>query len=125
MGEKQSNILIAEDDDQIRKVIRGEFERQGIGVLEAKNGDEALALSLSEHPDVIVLDVLMPKMHGIDIIKKLQKDEWGKNAQIVLLTNFADDPRVLELVEEGDYELFNKAETKLETLVQVIKNKLL
>ncbi|MFA6097992.1 MAG: response regulator [Patescibacteria group bacterium] len=123
MTDKKS-VLIAEDDEPVRRVIKNELEKAGIKVIEAQNGEEALAISLNEHPSLILLDVLMPKMHGMEFLRKLHDDEWGKSARVILLTNFAEDPRVLEAVKEGRCGLLNKAETRLEDVVAKIKEKI-
>lgn len=123
-GEEKKKLLIAEDEQQIRSVIRKECERLGIVVFEADNGEDALAVALKEHPGVILLDILMPKMHGIETLRKLRQDAWGKKAEVILLTNFADDPKVLEAVKEGNCLLLNKSETKMEALLGLIKKRI-
>ncbi len=120
----QKKVLLAEDDASVRQVLRKELERDSIAVIEAADGQEALDKALAERPNVILLDVIMPKMHGMEILRKIQEDEWGKDVPIILLTNFADDPKVAEAVKEGRCELINKAETNLTAILKAIKDKL-
>lgn len=128
MGEKnmdtQKTILLVEDDIAIRTIIRDTLAKEGIQVLEASNGEEALGIALNRHPHVIVLDVIMPKMHGMDMLQKLRELEWGKKVPILFLTNYADDPRVVQAVKEGYGELLKKAESRLEDVVAKIKEKI-
>src|SRR3989304_617137 len=81
------NLLIIEDEMPLLKIMMEEFSNSNIKVMGAPNGKEGLELALSKHPDLIVLDLLMPKMNGITMLKKLREDEWGKNASVIILTN--------------------------------------
>ncbi|MDD5040622.1 MAG: response regulator [Patescibacteria group bacterium] len=116
-------VLIVEDDESVRRVLHNELEKQGVAVLEAENGEAAFMSALKDHPDLILLDVIMPKMHGMDLLRKLREDDWGKNVPIILLTNFADDPRVVEAVKEGRCELLSKAEAKLDDIIQKVRER--
>jgi CheY-like chemotaxis protein len=120
----RKKILIVEDDAAIRKVLKDALEKEGVGVLEASNGEEALGIAINRKPNLIVLDVIMPKMHGMEMLRKLRETEWGKNVPILFLTNFADDPSLREAVKEGYGELLKKAETKLEDVIIKIKEKI-
>lgn len=113
-----------EDDESIRKILRNEFDKVGILVFESENGEKAMELAYSEHPDLILLDYLMPKMHGMEMLRKLHEDEWGKKVPVILLTNFPDDPKVKEAVKEGKCELLRKSEVKLEDVIKKVKEKI-
>ena len=117
-------LLIVEDDAAVRKVLGNELRKEGVVVFEAENGEEAIKLANDEHPDLIVLDVIMPKMHGMDMLRKLQEDEWGKNVPVLLLTNYANDPRVVQAVKDGRCECLSKAEAKLTDIIKKIKEKI-
>ncbi len=81
-----------EDDDVIRDVLKDKFNQEGFSVLQAKDGEEGLAIALSEHPDLILLDIVMPKMDGLTVMKKLrQTNGWSKNVPIILLTDLEVD----------------------------------
>lgn len=123
MGD-QKKILIVEDDDAVRKILVAELEKSGVIVSEANNGEVAVEMALSKKPDLIILDVIMPKMHGIDMLRELEKDEWGRQVKVLLLTNFADDPRVLEAVKQERCDLLSKADTNLSKILAVVKKKL-
>ena len=120
----EKKVLIVEDDESIRKVLKMELEKEGIVVFQAENGEEAIKLAEAEKPNVLLLDIIMPKMHGMDMMRKIQENEWGKNIPIIILTNFADDPRVIEAVREGRCDLLKKAESKLEDIISKVKEKL-
>jgi two-component system response regulator MprA len=107
MAEKLGNnkkILVIEDDPALRGVLHDKFTLDGFSVLEAKDGEEGLAMSLSEHPDIILLDIVMPRMDGLTVMKKLREmNEWGKNVPVVLLTNLsADDEKINQAIVDNE-----------------------
>ena len=71
-------ILIVEDDNSVRKVFKDRLLQEGFSIIEASDGEEGLATALKEHPDLILLDILMPKMDGMTMLSKLHQDEWGR-----------------------------------------------
>ena len=82
-------ILIIEDEEPILSALTDKTRQTGFAEpLAARNGEEGLALALKEHPDLLLVDILMPKMDGITMVKKLREDAWGKSAKVVILTNF-------------------------------------
>ncbi len=95
----------------------------GFEVVEATNGEEALGIAINRRPDVIILDFIMPKMHGLDFLRKLRDLDLGRKIPILLLTNFSDDPGIIRAVAEGYCELLKKAETSLGDIVSKVKEK--
>jgi CheY-like chemotaxis protein len=117
-------VLIVEDEQSIRSMLHIALEKGGMQVVEAANGQEALTLVFQEKPNVILLDVIMPKMHGIDMLNALQADAWGKKVPVILLTNYADDPRVIKVVDEKRCDLMRKEESRVEDIICKIQEKL-
>ena len=64
-------ILIVEDDNALAGILYDKFSQEAFGILEAKNGEEGLELALAKHPDLILLDIMMPKMDGMTMLKKI------------------------------------------------------
>lgn len=94
---KQKTVLVIEDDKSLRKAIVDTLHLKKIEVVEAGNGEEGVKLALSKHPDLILLDLLMPKMDGMTAFKKIREDHWGKNVPVIILTNMsATDERLVE-----------------------------
>src|SRR3990167_5025363 len=89
---KKIAIEVIEDDLSLRAVLRDKFVLEGWNVTEARNGEEGLAIALRDRPDLIVLDIIMPVMDGMTMMRKLrQTNEWGKEVPIILLTNLSAD----------------------------------
>ena len=116
-------ILIAEDEESMRSALADKIRYAGFAEpLTAKNGEEGLLLALREHPDLLLVDILMPKMDGITMIKKIRKDSWGKTAKIIILTNFDTTDEMLKdvaLTEPSFYLL--KSNWKIDDVILKIK----
>jgi CheY-like chemotaxis protein len=95
-------ILIVEDEPMIRKALVEQFsDVKNLTVMSAKDGKEGLTASLREHPDFILLDIIMPVMNGLEMLNELRKDEWGKTAQVMILSNLADTEKKAEASAQG------------------------
>jgi len=128
--DNKKRILVieeVEDDILLQDVLQDKFNLEGFSVLRAKDGEEGLAIALSEHPDIILLDIILPKMDGLTMMKKLRHtNEWGKNVPIILLTNLgADNEEINKAITENEpaYYLV-KSNYTLDDLVEKIKERL-
>jgi len=91
-------ILIVEDETYLREVLRDKLNYTGFKTLEASNGKEGYQLALRQKPDLILLDLLMPVMNGIEMIKKLSTDHWGANVPIIIMTNVNDLKTIISMM---------------------------
>lgn len=124
MEDKQKIILIVEDEAALRGALSDKFTRAGFAVLEAGNGEEGLEVAKREHPDIILLDVMMPIMSGMAMFKQLREDTWGKSAKVIMLTNLNDAENIAGAMEKGSYDYFIKSDWKIEDLVTKVKESL-
>ena len=124
MGNLGKKILIVEDEISLLKALEEKFAHEGFEVLKARNGEEGLQTALLNHPDIILLDIIMPKMDGITVIKELRKDAWGKNAKIILLTNLSSPESVTEAIQNNVFDYLVKTNWKLEAIVLKVKTML-
>jgi DNA-binding response OmpR family regulator len=83
---KQPVVLAADDDEDILELIVFRLERSGYTVLQARDGAEALELARRSRPDLAVLDVMMPKLDGFELTRRLREDESTSKMPIILLT---------------------------------------
>ena len=116
--------MIAEDEEPLLKAMVTKFSSEGFVVLQAHDGEKALQIALKERPDIILLDILMPKMDGMTVCKKLREDNWGKDAPIIFLTNLNDVKRVTEATEEGVFDYLVKSDWHINDVVKKVKEKL-
>jgi DNA-binding response OmpR family regulator len=124
MPELNKKILVVEDESPLRRALHDKLQLEGYTVLEALNGEEGLEIALREHPDLILLDVIMPKMDGLTMLKKLRENDWGKKVKIILLTSISDDVEVAHEVKKGAYDSLVKSDTKMKEVVDRIRERL-
>jgi DNA-binding response OmpR family regulator len=90
----QPLVLVVEDDADIRDLVRYRLERTGYRVITAPDGEIGLALALEHTPDLAILDVMMPKMDGYELTRRLRQEEATSKMPIILLTARAQDTDV-------------------------------
>lgn len=117
-------ILVVEDDNSLLNVLRDKLAKEGFEVIRTQNGEEGLAAAFSGHPDLILLDILMPKMDGIAMLKQLRQDEWGKTVPVILLTNVGDVKHISDAVNNNVTDYLVKSDWDLVAVVKKIKDKL-
>lgn len=120
-NESIKKILIVEDEMPQLGILCDKFLIEGFRIIEAKNGIDGLRLAISEKPDIILLDVLMPKMDGLEMVKKLREDEWGRSVPLIILSNSADVEKIEQAMENQVYAYFVKTDTKIEEVVEKVK----
>lgn len=122
----QKTVLIVEDDVAFQQIILQALEKGGFMALGASDGQDGLAMALSKHPDLILLDILMPH-DGITMLDELRRDEpYGKQVPIIFLTNFAPDTkRIIQAVETHEPVFYLiKADTTPALVVEKVQEAL-
>ncbi len=117
-------ILIVDDEETLRKALVEKLTNEGFTTLEAYNGQIGLQSALENHPDIILLDIVMPVMGGIEMLKALREDTWGKNVHVIVLTNSNDNEDLVKVLETETFEYFVKSDIKIEDIVAKIKSTL-
>ncbi len=118
------SVLIIDDEVSLVQVLAQKFTDEGVTAYTAVNGRDGLALALEKHPDIILLDIMMPEMDGFDVMKQLQEDPWGKDATIILLTNSSSIETVAKAVSTGMSEFLVKTDIHLDELVRHVKDRM-
>lgn len=124
MADEVKKILIVDDEAVLVDLLRNKISRQGFDVIEACDGEEGLQKALAERPDLILMDVIMPKMDGITVLKKLRQDHWGKDVPVIILTNLNTAEAVENSIASGAYDYLVKIDYTLDDLVDIIKKRL-
>lgn len=114
-------ILIVEDDQIMNRMYRNLFLLNGFGVEVAHDGEEGLEKALSLIPDLIILDVMMPKMNGLELLDRLKADETTKDILVVLLTNLGVIPELEKAVQRGAVGYITKSDHDPERVFQIVK----
>ena len=125
---KKVLILVVEDEKILADTLKERLEQEGFDVSSAYDGEEGLKLALNQHPDLILLDLLLPKIDGITVLNKLNKDTWGSNAKVIILTNVNDPDNVIMKTGlsglKKDYEYLIKTNWSLDAVVYKIRKTL-
>jgi DNA-binding response OmpR family regulator len=101
-------IVIAEDSSTVRRVVAARLAADGYQVLEAEDGEQAVALTRGEQPDLLVLDKVMPKLDGFEVIRLLREDPRTQSVPIVMLTERTSEEDVLGGLQLGVEEYMPK-----------------
>ena len=101
-------VLVADDDEDILTLVALRFRRSGLEVILARDGEEALELIQTRAPDAAVLDIAMPKLTGLEVVRRLRDSEATRSLPIVLLTARAADKDVELGLEAGADEYITK-----------------
>jgi len=119
-----SKILIVEDEKSLVIALKEKIVKEEMEAIVAKNGKEGLDLALREHPDLILLDIVMPVMDGITMLKKLRNDKWGRDVPVIILTNLSDAQKVAEGIDQNVCGYLVKSDWKIEEVMKKIKEAL-
>ncbi len=117
-------ILIIEDEAIMSEALEDKLAREGFSVLVAKDGKEGLKMALKKRPDLILLDIILPKMDGLAMLKELRKNKWGKDAIVIVLTNLDSTDKIAEAVEGGMHEYLIKSNWPINGIVNKVKERL-
>jgi DNA-binding response OmpR family regulator len=117
-------ILVVEDVSFLQNAIKMALKDAGYKVLAASDGEEGLETALEKKPDLILLDLMMPKMDGMSMLKKLREDVWGKKVPVIILTNMSSEQKLLEAREANVTDYYIKSDWEIEELPELVANKL-
>ena len=101
MADKPKKILVVDDEDSVREIYRHEFLNNGYTVVVAADGEEGLLKAGEEQPDIVLLDIMLPKMSGIEVLRALKENELTKKTPVLLLTNLGEETIIKEGFELG------------------------
>lgn len=121
---QDKKILIVEDEPSLLKVMYNKFTVEGYIVLKANNGKEGLKLALKEKPHLILLDIDLPIMNGLEMLKDLRKHKDCKNTEVIIITNYENSDMVADTMLLGVHEYLVKSDWRLEDIVKTVKNKI-
>jgi DNA-binding response OmpR family regulator len=125
MDTPPKKILIVEDETAILNGISDKFTNEGFMVIKAKDGQEGLDEALKNHPDIVLLDILMPNTDGFFFLENLRKDEWGKNVRIIMWSNSNDSKTINRARKLGVIDFMIKSEWEYRDVVKKVREALL
>ena len=117
-------ILIIEDESALQKTFGDVLGQEGYKIVPALDGESGARLAKTEKPDLILLDLILPKMNGFEVLKKIKEDEETKDIPVIVLTNLEGMGDVEKALELGATTYLVKANYSLEEVIQKIKKSL-
>ncbi|MDP2934289.1 MAG: response regulator [bacterium] len=119
-----SKILFVEDEPNLQKMISEVLVQEGYKVFGAADGEEGLAMAKKEEPNLILLDLILPKKDGFEVLKELKADEKTKNIPVIVLTNLEGIGDVEKALTLGATTYLVKANYDLEDVLKTVKSQI-
>ena len=123
---QKKHILIIDDDEILPDILKKNLLEEGTAfqVVHKSNGEEGLHHALENHPDLIILDMMMPGMNGIDVLKALRDDVWGTDARVMLLSNSESTEYVSDALLYGVEQYLVKSDWDIDDVIAKILEQL-
>ena len=109
-------ILLVEDDRFLRRACDASLRQRGFTVIQAVDGEEGLRLARTEAPDLILLDLLMPKLPGVEVLRAIKADPSTKAIPVLILSNSSREQDLSEVIRLGAVDYWVKANLSLKEL---------
>lgn len=115
-----ATVLVIDDDALLVQSLTDRLTDEGYNIETAKNGRDGLADALEYKPNLIILDYQMPDMNGLEVLKALRQDEWGKKVEVIFATNTYDMAVINEALSLGVHDYILKADTSLDQITDLV-----
>ena len=115
-------ILLVDDDLTLREMYEERFKAEGFDIIQASNGEEAIKKAKENKPNVILLDIMMPKINGFDVLKELKADPELKEIPVIVLTALIQDVDRVQGKKLGAVDYIVKSETMPGEVITKIQN---
>ena len=121
MPKNKIKILLVEDDSFLLSMYATKFEMENFKVVMAEDGEKAVRLALKEAPDIVLLDILLPKANGFEVLQKLKANSTTANVPVILLTNLSQKDEIEQGLKMGAEDYLIKAHFMPSEVVDKIK----
>jgi DNA-binding response OmpR family regulator len=115
-------ILIIEDDRFLSSILKTRLEKDGLNVLQAYDGDEGIEMVRKEHPSLVLLDLIMPKVSGFEVMEKIASDPELSSTPVMIASNLGQDSDIQKARNLGAIDYYVKVRTSIDELAQIVKN---
>lgn len=119
-----STVLLIEDDQLLIKMYETKFKSEGFNVLTAEDGEMGFDVATTQKPDIILLDMMMPKMSGTEVLAKLKATEATKNIPVIMFSNLSQEDESKKVLDMGAKEYLVKANFTPSEVVAKVKQHL-
>lgn len=123
--DQQKRVLLVENDIFIAEIYALSLQKAGFKVIVAEDGEKGVQMAKENHPDLILLDLLLPKLSGLEVLKILKNDPELKDTPVIIITNFSDSESTKKSFEMGALDYLVKVNIDSNDIVQRAKEILL
>lgn len=118
------SVLIVEDEGAMQRALKNKLEKAGYTVLTADDGTEALEQMRAGTPNLMLLDLIMPKLDGISVLREAKADEALKSIPVIILTNLSSGDKVAEAMQLGTFDFLVKANYSLDDVLAKVQERI-
>lgn len=122
MQEEKQKILLIEDDVALQHILQTKLNQAGYEVSLAEDGNEGFKKAKKEKPDLILLDIVMPHMNGVDVLRNIRNNNTTQNIKVVVLTNSGKESERKEIIELGVEDYLVKSRLSLTDIGKMIED---
>jgi DNA-binding response OmpR family regulator len=115
-------VLIIEDNAEMMEALGTTLEAADYKVIKSIDGESGLVDALHKHPDIVLLDLKLPRLNGKKLLSRLRDDPWGMTVPVIVLTNEDDVETIMETVKNSAQGYFIKADTDLQIIVESVQD---
>ena len=120
MAEQIKKVLLIEDDEFLSSLLRNRLIKAGVEVMHARDGEQGVEALKTYKPDLILLDLILPKISGFEVMEVMRQDPQLENAPVIIVSNLGQPEDVQKGKDLGAVEYFIKAKTSIEDLISNI-----
>ena len=124
MSKEKPKILMIEEDHFLRKIYRDKLSRSGFEFFEATNGEEGLNKIIAERPDIVLLDLILPRKNGFDVLIDIKSNKNTENIPVLILSNLGQESDIERGLALGAKDYLVKTEVSLSEVVEKAKEQL-
>lgn len=121
MPGKQKKIFLVEDDPFLSALLKSRLTKEGFDLIHVKDGEEAINLLRDIKPDIILMDIILPRKSGFEVMEELRADPQISSAPIMIISNLGQDSDMQRGKELGAVEYFVKAKISIDELIEKVK----
>ena len=115
-------VLIVEDDNFLSSILKGRLEKDGFTVSQAFDGDEGIEMIRQLKPDIVLLDLIMPKVSGFEVLESVEADPELNTIPIVVASNLGQDSDIVKAKNLGATDYYVKVQTSIDEIALMVKN---
>ena len=124
MAKNNKKILVVEDEATLQKALNDVLSGEGFDVVSALDGEKGLQMAKDEKPDIVLLDIILPKMDGFEVLTRLKSMDETKEVPVIILTNLSDLDNIQKALDLGATTYLVKADFHLDDVLKKIKTTL-